>query len=140
MMDNNPEVKIPQYCSKCMSDPCKCESMPYKDEGKLNTSDTYKPDGKYARIGRSIGVLVDQKQAAYGDSFGKSGQLMRILYPEGIKVEQYDDMLTVVRIIDKLFRVATDKEAFGEDPFNDIAGYGLLASGFKRGIKVKEDS
>ena len=35
-------------------------------------------------------------------------------------------MLAVVRIVDKLFRIATDKDAFGESPFKDIAGYGIL--------------
>lgn len=72
--------------------------------------------------------LVVEKQEAYGDSFGKSGQVLKQLYPNGIKVDQYDDMLTLVRIIDKLFRVATKKDAFGESPFKDILGYALLAA------------
>jgi hypothetical protein len=28
--------------------------------------------------------------------------------------------------IGKLFRIATKKDAFGESPFKDIAGYGIL--------------
>jgi len=83
---------------------------------------------KYEKLGREIGRLVDEKQKAYGDSFGKSGAMLRILYPDGISITQYDDMLAIVRIIDKLFRIATDKEALGENPFRDIAGYGLLGS------------
>lgn len=35
-------------------------------------------------------------------------------------------MLAITRIVDKLFRIATDKDAFGESPFKDIAGYGIL--------------
>ncbi len=35
-------------------------------------------------------------------------------------------MLAITRIIDKLFRIATKKDAFGESPFKDIAGYGIL--------------
>ena len=35
-------------------------------------------------------------------------------------------MLAMTRIIDKLFRIATHKDAFGESPFKDIAGYGIL--------------
>ena len=42
--------------------------------------------------------------------------------------EQYGDMLAITRIIDKLFRVATKKDAFGESPFKDIAGYGILGA------------
>jgi hypothetical protein len=80
----------------------------------------------HRRIAESIGDLVDQKQAAYGDSFGKSGSIMRTLYPEGIGPEQMDDALAVVRVVDKLFRIATHKDAFGESPWRDIAGYALL--------------
>lgn len=85
------------------------------------------PPKTYEELGREIGLLVTEKQAAYGDSFGKSGQVMRILYPDGISVDKMDDALVVVRIIDKLFRVATDRDALGESPFQDINGYSLLA-------------
>ena len=81
---------------------------------------------KYEEIGAEIGRLVDEKQRAYGRSFDKSGQILRLLYHYGVKVEQYDDLLAMVRIIDKLFRIATNKGALGEDPWRDIAGYALL--------------
>ena len=80
----------------------------------------------YAALGQKIGELVQSKNAAYGDSFSNSGKILAILYPNGVKPEQYTDMLTVVRILDKLARVATRKDAFGESPFKDIAGYGIL--------------
>lgn len=81
----------------------------------------------YSEIGLHIGALVAEKQAAYGDSFGKSGQVMAILYPQGIPPEKLDDALTVVRVLDKLFRIATDRDALGESPWRDIAGYALLS-------------
>jgi hypothetical protein len=87
--------------------------------------------GKYEDIGQSIGKLVDQKNRQYGDSFNRSGSILRILYPEGVAPSQYEDMLCVVRILDKLFRVATAKDgrdAGGESPYRDIAGYGLLGA------------
>jgi hypothetical protein len=80
----------------------------------------------FEKIGTNIGKLVDQKNAAYGSSFKKSEQILKVLYPEGIKPEQYGDMLAITRIVDKLFRIATKKDAFGENPFKDIAGYGIL--------------
>ena len=80
----------------------------------------------FENIGTNIGKLVDQKNAAYGSSFKKSEQILKVLYPEGIKPEQYGDMLAITRIVDKLFRIATKKDAFGENPFKDIAGYGIL--------------
>ncbi len=81
----------------------------------------------YKKIALEVANLVIEKQKAYGDSFGKSGDILRILYPNGINPDQYDDMLTIVRIIDKLFRIANDKKAFGENPYKDINGYSLLA-------------
>jgi len=80
----------------------------------------------YPELGREIGELVEKKQIAYGDSFGRSGAVLRVLYPDGVKPEQYDDMLAITRIVDKLFRVANQRGAFGESPGNDIVGYGLL--------------
>lgn len=46
-----------------------------------------------------------------------------------------DDMLAVVHNVDKLFRIAHSKHAFGESPYRDIAGYGLL--GALRDAKLK---
>ena len=81
---------------------------------------------KFEKIATEIGKLVDKKNIAYGSSFLKSEKILKILYPNGIQPEQYKDMLAMTRIIDKLFRIATRKEAFGESPFKDIAGYGIL--------------
>lgn len=82
------------------------------------------PDFK--AIGAEIGALVQEKNAAYGDSFAKSGDFLRLLYPDGIRPEQYGDALLIVRVFDKLMRVATRKDAFGESPWRDCAGYSIL--------------
>jgi hypothetical protein len=79
-------------------------------------------------MGRLLGELTQMKNAAYGDSFVKSGEILAILYPSGILPEQYRDALAIVRVIDKLFRIATRKDAFGESPWKDIAGYGILGA------------
>ena len=83
---------------------------------------------KFEKIGSEIGKLVEQKNQAYGNSFSNSRDVLKVLYPNGITPEQYGDMLAITRIIDKLFRVATKKDAFGESPFKDIAGYGILGA------------
>jgi len=82
--------------------------------------------GRYEGVGKKIGKLVDEKNEAYGDSFNQSGKILEALYPEGVTPNQYRDMLAVVRVIDKLFRIANKKDAFGESPWRDIAGYALL--------------
>jgi len=80
----------------------------------------------FAEIGEEVGKLVHDKRLAYGDSFGRSGECLRQMFPKGIKPNQYDDLLTIARILDKLFRIASDPTAFDENPYQDIVGYGLL--------------
>ena len=82
--------------------------------------------GKYKELAEQIGNLVEEKNAAYGNSFDQAGDFLRLLYPNGIPPESYGDMLCVVRIFDKLKRIATRKDAFSESPYGDIIGYGLL--------------
>lgn len=84
---------------------------------------------KYEKIGKAIGQLVDKKNVAYGDAFNKSSEFLKILYPDGVKVEQYGDMLGIIRVFDKLMRIANAKGAFQENPWNDIGGYAILRSG-----------
>ena len=80
----------------------------------------------YKQIGEEIGSLVDKKNAAYGSSFAECHKILSVLYPNGIQPEQYTDALAIIRVIDKLFRIANNKDAFGESPWNDIAGYAIL--------------
>jgi hypothetical protein len=82
----------------------------------------------YVEMGKLLGELTQMKNAAYGDSFDKSGVILATLYPNGIRPEQFRDALAIVRVIDKLFRIATRKDAFGESPWKDIAGYGILGA------------
>ncbi len=87
--------------------------------------------GRLSFLGRAkiVGELVDKKNAAYGDSFARSGDVLKAFYPDGVQPHQLQDMLTITRVVDKLFRVATKKDAFGESPWQDICGYSLLALG-----------
>ena len=80
----------------------------------------------YVLLGKQIGELVTEKQAAYGNSFEKSAKFLELLYPAGINPQQYRDVLTITRIFDKLSRIANQKDAFDESPYRDICGYGIL--------------
>lgn len=84
--------------------------------------------GPYEGRGRALGALVDRKQREYGDSFHRCEVIIRALWPDGIPPAAYTDALAVVRVIDKLFRIAAGKRG-EEDPWQDIAGYGLLGAG-----------
>ena len=83
-----------------------------------------KPD--FEKIGNDIGKLVAEKNQAYGDSFGQACKILEVLYPDGIETNQYKDALAITRVIDKLFRLANKKDAFGESPWRDICGYAVL--------------
>jgi hypothetical protein len=85
-----------------------------------------KPKHNYEEIGSQLGSLITEKQLAYGDSYGKSGEVLKQLFPNGIPPKSYTDALAIVRIVDKLFRIATDPTWGGESPWKDIAGYALL--------------
>jgi hypothetical protein len=80
------------------------------------------------RIGPEIAQLVAEKNQSYGSAFAKAGAFLRLLYPNGLRPEQFDDALLLVRIFDKQVRIATRKDAFGESPYADIAGYGILGA------------
>jgi len=92
------------------------------------TDDASRMDDAFKRIGLEIGELVAEKNRAYGNSFNVAGSILRHLYPVGIDPDQYDDALAIIRILDKLKRIATDRDALGETPFRDIAGYGILGA------------
>jgi len=84
-----------------------------------------------------IGNLVSEKNEAYGSAFAQAHQILKVLYPNGISPHQYTDALAVIRVIDKLFRIANNKNAFGESPWQDIAGYAILgvANGVQQNSK-----
>jgi len=81
---------------------------------------------KYEILAAEIGKLTETKNKAYGNSFAKASLMLKVLYPDGIPPESYGDALAITRVIDKLFRLATRKNAFGESPWKDICGYALL--------------
>lgn len=74
---------------------------------------------------KKLRKLVSEKNKAYGDSIGSSKKIFDLYYPNGISPKQYSDVLLVVRILDKLSRIATAKRAFKEDAWQDLAGYAL---------------
>ena len=77
--------------------------------------------------GEKIAKVVVEKNAAYGDASHKVTQILKILYPEGVTHDRLQDMLILTRVLDKLVRIACgNKKAFGESPWSDVAGYGII--------------
>ena len=83
----------------------------------------------FIELASDIGKLVEEKNKAYGSAFDRAGDFLKILYPEGIKPDQYKDMLCIIRVFDKLMRIATAYEGTEEkkvEAYSDLSGYGLL--------------
>jgi len=101
------------------------------DEAWEGGKESVAPQDLYERIALDLGQMLTKKDKAYGRAWVKVADFMRLLFPEGIKPEQYVDALLIVRVFDKLMRIATDKNAFNEDAWRDLAGYGILGASRK---------
>ena len=70
------------------------------------------------------------KNRKYGDAVRKTTEILKILYPEGIRPDQYSDLLLLVRVQDKMVRIASytpeRREQDDESPWGDVRGYGNL--------------
>ena len=77
-------------------------------------------------IAKDLCDLIQKKNQAYGNAFDKTEDILKILYPDGIQPNQYKDVHVLVRMLDKMSRIAKDNDPFGESPYRDIAGYALL--------------
>ena len=83
----------------------------------------------FTELATGIGKLVEEKNKAYGSAFDKAGDFLRLLYPDGIKPDQYKDMLCIIRVFDKLMRIATSYEGTEEkkvEAYSDMGGYSIL--------------
>jgi len=78
-------------------------------------------------IARDIASMVKEKNRGYGNAFQKVSHILSILFPNGIPTSKYHDVAVLVRVLDKICRIATanDKDV-KKDAWLDITGYGLL--------------
>ena len=96
----------------------------------------------YEQIALEVSTLLQQKNAAYGSAFEKTTEILKLLYPKGIPLSAYKNVHVIVRVLDKLSRIAQDNDPFGESPWIDICGYSILAQTelFKERSKLKKQS
>ncbi len=78
--------------------------------------------------------LLSNKNRQYNNSHEKTIYILKIMYDNGININQYKDLLYIVRILDKLNRIANikdNKEKLNE--WIDIIGYStLIATKYKK--------
>jgi hypothetical protein len=77
-------------------------------------------------LGTRLGVMLQAKNEAYGSAFLKCDEFLSILWPDGVPRSAYGTMLILVRMFDKMMRIATAPDAFNEDAESDLAGYAML--------------
>jgi hypothetical protein len=86
----------------------------------------------YEALASEIGRLTDTKSKQYGDSAERAEKIMKVLYPNGVPVEAFRNALLIVRMCDKLCRIATQDttgvDGGGEDAWRDMAGYSLIGA------------
>ncbi len=93
---------------------------------------------KFEEIAMNIASILEEKNKAYGAAFDKTTQILQLLYPKGIPLESYPDVHVIVRVLDKLSRIAQNQDPFGESPWLDITGYGILAQVQKENINERK--
>lgn len=88
---------------------------------------------EYEKLGGELIELLKLKREAYGDNLKSTGRFLSLLYPDGVPSSALPELGTMIRVVDKLFRIANrhkaEEEGKGwednENPWWDIAGYGL---------------
>lgn len=76
--------------------------------------------------GQKIGATVEAKSKQYAGTTEVAAGMMLCLFPEGIPTEKMGSALLLVRICDKMGRIAQGDGTGDEDAWGDIAGYGLI--------------
>jgi hypothetical protein len=84
----------------------------------------------FVTVGKEIGELVREKNSTYNNSLNSVGEILKILYPNGIKPEEYNTMSTIVRMLDKLKRLSANANDL--ESWKDLCGYSILKLGLSR--------
>jgi len=82
---------------------------------------------KYKKVAKKLSALLEKKNEAYGNAFQKTTEILKIIYPNGIPATKYKDIHVIVRMLDKINRIAENNDPMGESPYMDLAGYAILA-------------
>lgn len=74
-----------------------------------------------------LGKLLQEKRKHYGQAHFKGGEVLKLLYPNGMQTEDYCHALMIARIFEKCTRIASpNRNLDAESPYFDIAGYGII--------------
>lgn len=81
----------------------------------------------FAILCGDLSDLLWEKRQAYGaNNLTGTGDFFKLLFPEGIPPERYQDALILARMFDKMSRIARGTSG-KEDAWQDLAGYAVCA-------------
>jgi hypothetical protein len=97
------------------------------------------PEGvEFSEIADELATMLAVKNRKYGDSYAKMAHVLPLFYPNGVPADGLLDAVFILRIVDKLMRIASDQRDDEEDPLLDLCGYGILRLREIRNSKGKE--
>lgn len=74
-----------------------------------------------------LSKLLWEKRQSYGsNNLTGTGDFFKLLFPEGIPPERFQDALILARMFDKMSRIARGTQG-QEDAWQDLAGYAVCA-------------
>lgn len=88
-----------------------------------NAPSNFEPIVTFHSIATEIASTVETKNIQYGDAINATGEFLKLLYPNGIPTDKYNDIGVLARVYDKLKRIASGHK---EDSWEDICGYAIL--------------
>jgi len=80
----------------------------------------------FLSLANELGNMLADKNRQYGDSYARMAHVLPMFYPDGVPPDQLLDAVFILRIVDKLMRIASAQGDDQEDPVLDLCGYGIL--------------
>lgn len=77
-------------------------------------------------IGKGITHMAAEKNESYNNSYSRTDEFLKLIFPDGIPVEKYSMIAPIVRWWDKTNRMISKPNAYGESPRIDMVGYAIL--------------
>lgn len=83
-------------------------------------------NNSFQELASELAEMLTEKNRKYGDSYARMAHVLPIFYPDGVPGDHLLDAVFILRIVDKLMRIASAQKDDDEDPVMDIAGYAIL--------------
>jgi len=95
-------------------------------EPKAKKASKKKSRSSFEGIALELSSMLEDKNRKYGDSYAKMAHVLPLFFPNGVPADKLLDAIFILRIVDKLMRIASNQPDEDEDPIKDVAGYAIL--------------